>query len=357
MTKIMTVCGTRPELIRLSRIIPKLDELCEHIFVWTGQNFDPKLSDIFFTELRLRKPDRTFYEEMYDNFHSQLFAEMPCILEQEKPDKVLVLGDTHSALAAVCAERAGIPVYHMEAGNRCYDRKVPEELNRRIIDHTATYNLPYTPRARENLLREGLDPKFIFECGNPIKEVMQGVHPAPEVFEQYGIEKVEPYCLCTFHRAECVDNESNLMSILEGLDKIAQEIKILVSVHPRTRSKLEKLGTRVSLLNKNIVFSEPMGFNSFVNLTGNATILLTDSGTATEEATIFHTPVVIMRNTTERPETLEVGAAMLSGIDSESIYSSYKIMRERPRDWPLPIGYKDTDVSNKVCQFILGRGV
>jgi len=349
--KIITILGCRPEIIRLSRIIPKLDKICNHILVHTGQNYDTKLSDIFFTDLGLRNPD--YYLNAKGSMAEQIaiiLKEIEKVFVKEKPDKVLILGDTNSGLSAIVAERMGIPVYHMEAGNRCYDKEVPEEVNRNIIDHVASYNFPYTPGSRENLIREGLNKSNIIISGNPIYEVIKFYENKIQCSNILNELNLKSYFLATFHRAECVDKPENLEQILKGLELIEQkyELPIIVSVHPRTRSKLNKIP-------KNIKFLEPFGFFDFVRLEKHATCMISDSGTCCEEGTILKTPTVICRNSTERPETIEVGSAILSGINAESILKCTNIMIDEKKDWEMPIGYIDNNVSEKIVKYLIGK--
>lgn len=317
--KILTILGTRPEIIRLSLIIKKLDLYAgRHILVHTGQNFTATLSDIFFEDLNIRKPDYHLKAEK-NTLGGQLgsmFTQLEEIFETEKPDKVLLLGDTNSALSAVLAERMNIPVVHMEAGNRCYDLRVPEEKNRRVIDSVSSYNLPYTKKSRENLLREGVPVNRIFVSGNPIYEVIQHYKDKideSKILTKLGLETKE-YFLATIHRAENVDHEESLKEILSGLEYVAQtyEKKIICSLHPRTASKL-KSAVKANL-SELIQFHEPFGLFDFIKLQKNAFCVLTDSGTVQEESCLLHVPAVTVRNTTERPETVECGSNVVSGV-------------------------------------------
>jgi len=358
MKKIITMLGTRPEIIRLSRIMSKLDRVCNHILVHTGQNYDPKLSDIFFKDLKLRKPD--YYLGAEGSMGEQIatiLKKSEEIFNTEKPDKVLILGDTNSGLSAIIAERMGIPVYHMEAGNRCYDKEVPEEINRNIIDHIATYNFPYTPRSRENLIREDLDRSKIITSGNPIFEVLKYYDwqiEASDILRKYHLNS-KKYFLATFHRAECVDKKDKLEQIIQGLVMVATKysMPVIVSVHPRTREKLKKLYTYT--VPTYIELCEPFSFFDFVKLEKNALTMISDSGTCCEEGTILKTPTVICRNSTERPETIEVGSAMLSGIMAKNIGECVDIMINRKLIWKQPAGYEVPNVSDKMIKYLLGR--
>jgi UDP-N-acetylglucosamine 2-epimerase (non-hydrolysing) len=326
------------------------------MIVHTGQNYDYNMNDVFFKELGLRQPD-IFLEAKSSTFGGQvsiMLEKIEKVFKEVRPDKVVILGDTNSGLCAIVAERMRIPVYHLEAGNRCFDRSVPEEVNRKLIDSISTYNLPYTPGSRENLINEGVSKQQIFTCGNPIGEVLQayGVNAyQSHILNELSLEAGN-YFLATFHRAETVDFEDRLKQIIDGLIEVENKFgyPIVCSIHPRTRDKLNKMKYT---LNKSILFLEPFGFLDFVNLEKNAFCILTDSGTVSEEACILGVPCVIIRDITERPEILECGSAMLSGVNSKKIADCVEIMRHRD-DWKLPIGYGDYDVSDKVVQFILG---
>lgn len=358
MEKIITVLGTRPEIIRLSLIIKKLDKVSNHILVHTGQNYDNLLSQIFFDDLGIRSPD--YYLGVRGSPGEQIgliLQKTEEIFLKEKPDKILILGDTNSGLCSIVAARMGIPVYHMEAGNRCGDVEVPEEVNRKIIDHISTYNFPYTPGSRENLLKEGIDKNKILMSGNPIYEVITTYE------EQISQSKIlshyvspYPYFLVTFHRSECVDIPRKLNEILKSLTAIADqyEYPVIVSVHPRTRDKLERHSPNLSLANSLITFLEPLRFFDFVYLEKNALCIISDSGTCCEEGTILGTPTVICRETTERPEVIEAGSAMVSGINAENIVNCVSIMKDRS-NWDMPIGYMDKNVSDKIVQYLLGK--
>jgi len=361
--KVITILGTRPEIIRLSLIIKKLDEFCDkHILVHTGQNFTKNLSDIFFEELDIRKPDYHLfnYKNTLGNQLATLFKELEQIIQDEKPEQALVLGDTNSALSAVLLERMGVPVVHMEAGNRCYDLAVPEEKNRRVIDAISTFNLPYTPNSRENLLREGIPNNRIMVSGNPIYEVL--VHYQSKINESHIRTKLhlreKDYFLVTCHRAENVDNVIHLTEIINGINAVAEHFgkRVICSIHPRTKSKLNNL--QHNKLHPLVEFHEPFGFFDFIQLQKHALCVMTDSGTVQEESCIFHVPAVTIRNSTERPETVACGSNIVSGVDATSILRAVKVMVDRQPKWVLPTGYDDNYVSDKVVKFILGgKGV
>jgi len=354
----MTIFGTRPEIIRLSRIIPKLDQHCEHVTVHTGQNYDPGLSDVFLEELGVRTPDR-YLGVKEGNFGAQIgriLEESEKVLNDHKPDKVLVLGDTNSALSAIIAARMGIPVFHMEAGNRCFDDRVPEEVNRRIIDHSSSVLLPYTARSKENLTDEGIPRERIYVTGNPINEVLEHFQvkiDASKVKAEHEVSAGD-YFLITIHRSENVDDRERLGEILVGLEKVSAKYDkpVLVSVHPRTASKIKEFGLKV--VDQNIRLLEPLGFFDFVNLEKSAFCVLTDSGTVQEECAIFGVPNATVRDVTERPETLECGSNVISGGDSEAILRAVEIAVNSGVSWTPPAGYLATGVSETVAKIVLG---
>jgi len=356
--KIMTILGTRPEIIRLSLIIPKLDRLCSHVLVHTGQNFDRELSEVFFEELGLRRPD--YYwgvrTEPAGEQIANIIAECERVLLEENPDRLLLLGDTNSALSAIIAKRMGIPVYHMEAGNRCYDDRVPEEVNRRIIDHCSNVLMPYTERSRANLLREGVEGERIYVIGNPIKEVINHYDTkiqSSQVIAHLNLEK-EKYFLVTMHRQENVDHETRLYNLTQALIRLNEEYRIPVvcSLHPRTRNKMEGFGIGVN--NEYIRFLPPFGFFDFVHLERNAFLVLSDSGTVQEECCIFRVPNVTIRDVTERPETIECGSNMLSGAEPENILSCARTVLAQESEWRVPSEYEEEHVSNTVIKIALG---
>jgi UDP-N-acetylglucosamine 2-epimerase (non-hydrolysing) len=355
--KIMTVLGTRPEIIRLSLVMARLDELCQHVVVHTGQNFDPQLRDVFYRELRVRAPDHTLSAQ--GNFSQQLatiLVETERLLIDEKPDRLLILGDTNSGLAAIIAKRHGIPVFHMEAGNRCFDDRVPEEVNRRIIDHSSDVWLPYTERSRQNLLREGIAGNRIFVTGNPILEVIK--HYDKDIAQSKILARLElaprRFFLVTMHRAENVDIEKRLLGITTALDELTREYKVpvIVSTHPRTRLRMERF--KVERTNPLVRFMEPFGLFDFITLERNALAVLSDSGTVQEECTIFQVPGVTIRDTTERPETLERGCNILSGTDPAAILLCVKKMLDRKSPGSPPPEYLMDNVSETVTNLLLG---
>jgi len=354
----MTILGTRPEIIRLSRIIEKLDHLCEHVLVHTGQNYDVNLNDIFFEQLDVRKPDHylgvrgeTFGEQI-----GKIITASEQILRTERPDRLLVLGDTNSCLAAIVAKRMGIPVYHMEAGNRCYDDRVPEEVNRRIIDHSSDLLMPYTERSRANLLREGIEGHRIYVTGNPIYEVIQHYDPAIRQSDVLQRLRLEPgkYFLVTMHREENVDIEARLRSLTNALVLLQKEyqIPVICSLHPRTNDRMKRYG--VDLANEQIQFHAPFGFFDFIALERNAFCVLSDSGTVQEECCISRVANVTIRDVTERPETIECGSNILSGAEPEMIRQCVRVVLEQKCNWTVPPEYLAEHVSDTVVKIVLG---
>lgn len=353
----MTILGTRPEVIRLSRIIPKLDALCDQVLVHTGQNYDETLSEIFFHQLGVRAPDH--YLGAVGSFGEQIgriLAEGERVMVAERPDKFLVLGDTNSSLAAIMAKRLQIPVYHMEAGNRCYDDRVPEEVNRRLIDHCSDVLMPYTERSRANLLREGIPNHSIYVTGNPILEVIQSYDDritGSSILSELGLE-AKSYILVTTHRAENVDVRDRLVAMAQALDRLQRKYKIpvIVSTHPRTRARIQTFG--LALDNRQVRFLPPFGFFEFIMLERNAFCVLTDSGTVQEECCILHVPNVTVRDTTERPETIECGSNVLAGVDPELIERLVDWVTRSDVSWTPPHEYLVPNVSDRVIRILLG---
>lgn len=356
--KVLTIYGTRPEIIRLSLIMRILDRHCDHISVHTGQNFHQLLSDIFHEEMNVRPPDVELGIESSDfgEQASMIISRVDKVLREHRPDKVLILGDTNSGLAAIPAARAGIPVFHLEAGNRCFDDRVPEEINRRIIDHCSTILMPYTERSRENLIAEGIERDRIFVSGNPIFEVLN--HFAKEidsskVLSELGLKHGE-YFLVTLHRSENVDEPIRLKAIFNALDEASSvfSLPVLMSVHPRTAEKIRRF--EIECDEDRIRLLEPFGFFDFVHLEKNAFAVMTDSGTVQEECSILGIPNVTIRDVTERPETIECGSNILSGIETESILRSLQIAVAGPPQWSAPPEYLVPNVSQTVSRIVLG---
>ena len=355
--KVMTILGTRPEIIRLSIIIKKLDKYCEHILVHTGQNFDDSLSKIFFDELELREPD--FYlgvrGETFGEQIGKILIESEKVINKVVPDRILILGDTNSGLVSIVAKRMGIPIYHMEAGNRCFDDSVPEEVNRRIIDHSSSILLPYTHNSKENLLREGIGINRIYVIGNPIYEVINAHNEEikkSKIFEKLKIDP-QKYFLVTTHREENVDLRDRLSNILTALEKIQRKYKmpVICSLHPRTENKMKSFS--LTLDNKNIHFQEPFGFFDFIALEQRAFCVITDSGTVQEECCIFKVPNITIRDVTERPETIEAGSNIIAGIDLEKIMRCLEVALKQPPDWDIPEEYIVNNVSSTAVKIIL----
>jgi UDP-N-acetylglucosamine 2-epimerase (non-hydrolysing) len=354
--RVLTVLGTRPEIIRLSSIIGKLDAVCEHVLVHTDQNYDTTLNEIFFEQLNVRHPDHHLHARgSFAEQTATILTGMEKLLLQIRPDRFLVHGDTNSSLAAIVAKRLAIPVYHMEAGNRCYDDRVPEEVNRRIIDHSSDILIPYTERSRMNLLREGIPGQRIFVTGNPAYEVLTHYNPqieASEVVAQLGLSP-RHYFLVTTHRAENVDIEERLRGITSALDRLQRDynMPVVVSTHPRTRARMDAF--RLEASNPRVHFLPPFGFFDFVSLQRNAFCVLTDSGVTQEECCIAGVPTVTIRDATERPETLEFGSNMLAGTQADSILRAVTVVTSRERGWRIPVEYQQENVSDTIVKLLL----
>lgn len=355
--RVLTVLGTRPETIRLSRIIPVLDQLCEHRLLHTGQNYDERLNEIFFRELELRHPDLVL-DTRADSPMQQIgkiLAGVEQDMIQWRPDRLLLLGDTNSALAAYVAKRLGIKVLHMEAGNRCYDDRVPEEVNRRMIDHASDVLMPYTERSRANLLREGIAGERIYVSGNPIYEVLQAFGAQIQASDILSTLQVKPqqYFLVTLHREENVDVPARLQAFGQALDRIAADygLPVICSTHPRTRKRLEAAGLQSR---PEIRWMQPFGLFDFVHLEQNALCVLSDSGTVQEECCLFKVPSLTLRDVTERPETLEAGSNFLTGADPERIIAGVKMVTTLKADWQPPPEYLAPAVSQTVARLVLG---
>ena len=356
--KICTLFGTRPEIIRLSEIIKVIDPFCTQMLVHTGQNHDPRLSDVFFTDLGLRQPDLHLGVEAssFAEQAGQILTRAGEVFARERPDRVLILGDTNSALAALVAARMGIPVFHMEAGNRCYDDRVPEEVNRRIIDHASTILMPYTERSKENLVREGIERERIFVTGNPIFEVLEAHRErseASDVLGRLGLAGGD-YLLVTLHRAENVDEPKRLEAFLGALSAVAEDqaCPVAVSVHPRTADKLQRFG--LGAASPRVRMLEPLGFLDFVKLERHARAVLSDSGTVQEECAIFGVPNVTLRDVTERPETLECGSNVLSGASADDVLRALRLALSLGTDWAAPPEYLQPRASRAVAKILLG---
>jgi len=355
--KVMTILGTRPEIIRLRCVIDALDASCDHLLVHTGQNFDHRLSELFFDELGLRAPDvhmgvrgASFPEQV-----GQIIAGAGALFAEHRPDALLVLGDTNSGLTAMVAKRMGIPVFHMEAGNRCYDDTVPEEVNRRVIDHSSSVLLPYTHRSAANLVREGVERHRVFVTGNPIKEVLDRYADriaASTAVADLGLTS-GAFMLATVHRAETVDVEPRLRSLATALDRVAAEydMPVVCSLHPRTADRMKSLGVSAA----GVRFIEPLGLFDFVALEKAAYCVLSDSGTVQEECCIFGVPTVTLRDVTERPETIECGSNVLSGVEPDSVLRCVDLAVRKRGGWTPPAEYLADNVSETVARIIVGH--
>jgi UDP-N-acetylglucosamine 2-epimerase len=357
--KIMTVVGTRPEIIRLSEVVKRLDSTfgVTQVLVHSGQNWDPKLRDVFFEDLQLRAPDETLNAEnkSLGNFFGLLFPFIESVIEKHKPDAFLVLGDTNSALSTIVAKRLQIATYHMEAGNRCFDANVPEELNRRIVDHVSDFNLAYTEHARKNLLSEGIHPRTITVTGSPLNEVLtnnlQRIKDSKILSELY-IEK-ESFFLVSVHRAENVDFDYRLEAFIKAMRRLwdSFQLPILVSTHPRLR-KFLKIKIQ-DLEGVDIRFLEPFGFLDYCKLQLSAKCVLSDSGTIAEESSILGFSAVTLRNSIERPEALDTGSIEMADLDSEHIVDAIHRVISRSRDAEIPEEYLITNTSGRAVNFIL----
>lgn len=358
--KIVTVVGTRPEIIRLSRVMACLDEHAHHILVHTGQNYDYELNQIFFDELGIRKPDY-FLNAAGDSPMAtigQILITIDPVLAQEMPDAFLVLGDTNSCLAAIAAKRRKIPVFHMEAGNRCFDQRVPEELNRKIVDHLSDINLPYSDHARDYLLREGIAPDRIIKTGSPMREVL--MHYLPKIESSTILEKLDlkpfSYFVVSAHREENVDSPGNLKKLVEVLAQIAARYqqRIIVSTHPRTRQRIESSGLILPPL---IELHKPLGFTDYVQLQRQARAVLSDSGTITEESSILNFPALNIREAHERPEGMEEASVMLTGLNVERVMQGLNILEGQLRNEHRLLrevnDYGPDNVSQKVLRIIV----
>lgn len=358
--KVVTIVGTRPEIIRLSRLIPKLDQYTDHVLVHTGQNSDPMLNDVFFDDLELRKPDY-FLDVDTSSMGSVMgdtIKKSEEVLLKEKPDAVMILGDTNSSVAAIVAERMQIPVYHMEAGNRSFDANVPEELNRKMVDHVASFNLPYNDYSLRNLLAEGIHPKRICITGSPIREIYEHYKDKiakSKVVEDLGLKK-NGYFLVSVHRQENVDLPERLEKVLECLVAVRDEWKlpVLVSTHPRTRKRLEQFGMDKV---EGITFHEPFGYLDYNKLQMNAKCVISDSGTISEESAIMGFPAVALRDSIERPESLDAGSLILSGLNPTNLLDSISVVSSNAPVPPIPESYTSTDFSERVLRYVFSTAL
>lgn len=357
--KVMSVVGTRPEIIRLSRVLSKLDEYCDHILVHTGQNYDYELNEVFFSDLGVRKPDY-FLEAAGKNAAEtigQVIIKVDQVLESVQPEAMLILGDTNSCLSAVPAKRRKIPIFHMEAGNRCFDQRVPEETNRRIVDHTADINMTYSSIARDYLLAEGFPADRIIKTGSPMYEVLNYYMPridASDILSRLGLERYN-FFVVSAHREENVDSPVQLKKLADSLNTVASyyDLPVIVSTHPRTRKRIETQGVK---FHPNIQLLKPLGFHDYNHLQKNAKAVLSDSGTINEESSIMNFPALNLREAHERPEAMEEAAVMMVGLDVERVMQGLAILGDQERgtlrQLQLVSDYSKPNVSDKVIRII-----
>ena len=359
--KVLTVVGTRPEVIKLSRVIAELDAHVDHVLVHTGQNYDYELNQVFFDDLGIRKPD-SYLEAAGKNAAgtiANVIAKVDDLLEKEKPDAILLLGDTNSCLSVIAAKRRKIPVFHMEAGNRCFDQRVPEEINRKIVDHCSDINMPYTEHARRYLVAEGLKPETVIKTGSPMFEVL-AFHDdkisKSDVLERVGVAP-QKFFLVSAHREENVDSEENLADLLDSLDALAAkfEYPIIVSTHPRTRKRIESKENYKP--HKLIWYVEPLGFTDYCKLQQSAACVVSDSGTITEESSILNFPAVTIRQMHERPEGMDEGTLIMCGLKPDSVLRAIDVViaqsKHGERAFALVPDYRVDNVSKKVLRIIL----
>lgn len=358
--KVMTVVGTRPEIIRLSRVLARLDEYTDHVIVHTGQNYDYELNEIFFSDLGVRKPDHFLNVATGTAAETigHILIKVDAVLAQEQPDAVLILGDTNSCLSAIPAKRRKVPIFHMEAGNRCFDQRVPEETNRKIVDHTSDINLTYSDIAREYLLREGLPPDRIIKTGSPMFEVLTHYLPqieASDVMARLDL-KAGDYYVVSAHREENIDSDLNLDRLALSLNTIAETFgrRVIVSTHPRTQKRIDARGIQ---FHPNVELLRPLGFHDYVHLQMHARAVLSDSGTITEESSILNFPALNIREAHERPEGMEEASVMMVGLSPERIMQGLRILEDQPRGQKRMLrqvaDYSMPNVSDKVLRILI----
>lgn len=357
--KVMTVVGTRPEIIRLSRVMARLDEHCEHVLVHTGQNYDYELNEIFFQDLGIRKPDHFLNAAGSSGAETigNVIIGVDKVLSEVQPDALLVLGDTNSCMAVLPAKRLKIPTFHMEAGNRCFDMRVPEEINRRIVDHTADINLTYSSIARDYLLREGLPPDMVIKTGSPMFEVLsfyrEGIE-ASSVLDRLGLE-FGKFFVVSAHREENVDSDKNFLKLVDVLNTVAEHYgyPVIVSTHPRTQKRVDAMGVK---FHKQVRLLKPLGFKDYNKLQLSAKAVLSDSGTISEESSILNFPALNIREAHERPEGMEETAAMMVGLEAERVLQALQVLetqgRGDERSLRLVSDYSMPNVSDKVVRIV-----
>lgn len=359
----MTILGTRPEIIRLSEVIRRLDEVVDHVLVHTGQNYDYELNEIFFDDLGVRKPDHFLAVDASSlgRAYGNILIKSEDVLKVERPDAVLILGDTNSAIAAIIAKRMHIPIYHMEAGNRSFDANVPEEVNRKIVDHIADFNLVYTERARQHLIAEGLPSNRTYLTGSPLQEVLERHRTEiarSVILKKLDLEK-DGFFLVSVHRQENVDSTDRLSDVLKCLNAIALEFKlpVVVSTHPRTRKRLDGLVSDIGRDTHELVrFSQPFGYLDYNYMQTTARCVVSDSGSIAEEAAILQFPAVTLRDSMERPEALDAGTILITGLDPDVLTSAMRLQMHRLNAGPVsvPFEYSITDTADRVVGLILG---
>ncbi len=359
--KVMTIVGTRPEIIKMSRVIAEMEKFVEHKLVHTGQNYDYELNEIFFKDLGVGKPDY-FLNTVGDSVAETIgnvIAKSDVILEKENPDAVMLYGDTNSCLAVISAKRRKIPIFHFEAGNRCFDQRVPEELNRKIVDHLSDINMPLTEHARRYLIAEGIKPETVIKTGSPMKEILD--HNMKDIEASDILEKLElkqgKFFIVSAHREENIDSEENFTDLLDSLNKIGEhyDMPVIVSTHPRTRKKLDELSDSRS--DSRVRFLKPMGFFDYIKMQMNAACVISDSGTITEEASILNFPAITIRQAHERPEGMDEGVLIMAGLKAQNVLRSIEVVMSQAgdsgREFRIPADYDVDNFSKKVSRIVL----